>query len=301
MRGYGRAVNRILLLVLGLNAAVALAKVVAGWRIGSLSLLGDGAHSGVDAANNVVALVVVYYASRPADEDHPYGHGKFETLGAFVLAGLLFITAFEIAQAAVRRLGAPTPLALDLPTLAVLGLTLAVNLGVTLYEGRAGRRLGSDILLADAAHTRSDVWVTLAVLAGFAATHAGYPRADPAIALLVAGVIAFSGYRVFRQAAPVLTDQTVFDPVVVDRLVRAVDGVESVHDIRSRGRPGEAYVQMHLVVQTNDVVEAHRIADDVERRLERDLGAKEVFIHVEPEDDGSGPPGTRARTRASEG
>ncbi len=293
MRRYGEAVRRVLLVVLGLNVAVAVAKVAAGWRANAISLVGDGAHSVIDAANNVVALVLVHYASRPADEDHPYGHGRIETLGAFVLSGLLFLTAFEVARESIDRLLEPVAPRVTALTVAVVVATLVVNVGVTAYEARAARRLGSDVLTADAAHTRADVVVSAGVLAGFAAARAGFAWADPAIALAVAGVIAGSGYRVFSSAFPVLTDHAVFDPAVVDRIVRGVPGVESVHDIRSRGREGEAFVQMHLVVGTRDVEEAHRITYEVERAIERELGAKEVFVHVEPEDDMSGPPGSR--------
>lgn len=293
MRGYGRAVRKVLLVVLTLNVLVALAKLVAGAAANSLSLLGDGTHSLIDATNNVVALVLVHFASRPADEDHPYGHAKIETIGAFILGGLLFLAAFELARAAVRRLAEPVAPDISPLTVGVVAVTLVVNVATTWYERAAGKRLASDVLVADATHTLSDVFVSGGVLLGFLAARAGYPIADPLLALVVAVVIGFAGYRVFASATPILTDRIVYDPADVDRLARSVPGVESVHDIRSRGRTHEAYVQMHLVVSTRDVVEAHAITDAVERLIEKELGAKEVFIHVEPEDDASGPPGTR--------
>lgn len=293
MMGYARRVQRVLLVALALNLAVAIGKLIAGWRADSLAVIGDGLHSGVDAIANVVALVVLRYASAPADEDHPYGHARYETLAAFVLGGLLFLTAFELARSAVLRLVAPVATHVTGFTIAVMFATLAVNVGVAWYETREGRREHSELLLADAAQTRSDVYVTIAVLAGLALASMGYPLLDPILALGVSASIAFAGYRVYRDVLPVLTDRAVYDAHEVAKVVRSVPGVVSVHDIRSRGTRREPYVQMHLVVARDDVRGAHAVADEVERRLAEELGVRESLVHIEPEDDASGPPGSR--------
>lgn len=293
MSAYERRVRRVLLAVLALNLAVAAAKIVAGLRANSLAVLGDGLHSTVDASANVVALVVLRYAARPPDEDHPYGHSRYETLAAFALAGFLLVTAFELGRSAVQRLFAPQPTDAGALTLGVMLVTLAVNVGVAIFETRAGRRHQSELLLADAAQTRSDIYVSLAVLGGLVLTQMGLAWADGALALLVALSIAYAGYRVFSEVLPVLTDRIAVDPHDVARVVRSVPGVLNVHDIRSRGGPRETYVQMHLVVDRDDVAGAHAIADEVERRLADELGVKEALVHVEPEDDASGPPGSR--------
>ena len=293
MKGYARHVQRVLLVALALNLVVAVGKLYAGWRANSLAVIGDGLHSGVDATANVVALIVLRFATRPADEDHPFGHGRYETLAAFVLGGILFLTAFELGRSAVVRLFTPEPPDITGLTLGVMLATLAINVGVSWYEGREGRRAQSDLLLADAAQTRSDVWVTLAVLVGFGVQALGVPYVDSVVALGVAVSIARAAFHVHRGVMPVLTDAAVFDAHAVARVVREVPGVLNVHDIRSRGTKREAYVQMHLVVEPDDVRGAHAIADEVERRLSDALGVKETVVHIEPEDDGSGPPGSR--------
>lgn len=292
MRGYVAHVRRILWIALALNALVAVGKLAVGYRADSLSVIGDGLHSSVDAAANVVALIVLHLATRPADEDHPFGHAKYETLAAFAVAGLMLVTAVELAQLAVSRLVSPVATRVTALTVGVMVATLVVNVLVSRFEMRAGRERGSDLLVADAAQTRGDVYVTLGVLAGFWLQAVGVPRVDGAIALAVAFVILHSAWVVLREALPVLTDRIVHDPADVARIVQEVPGVVNVHDIRSRGHPREAFVQMHLVVDADDVVGAHEITDAVEDRLARELGVKEVFIHVEPEDDQSGPPGT---------
>lgn len=300
MKGYARRVRRVLTLVLGLNLAVALGKLGAGVMANSLAVIGDGLHSGMDAAANVVALLVLRLSSAPADEDHPYGHSRYETIAAFVLSGFLLLTAFELGRAAVLRFLDPaTPHVTGL-TLGVMVATLAVNLGVTTYESRMARRYGSEMLAADAAHTRSDVYVSSAVIGGLLLAPLGLAYLDPLLALGVALFIGWSSYQVFRDVMPILTDRIVFDPAQVARVVRGVPGVRSVHDIRSRGAPREAFVQMHLVVDPQDVAGAHAVADEVERRLGEELGVKEAFIHIEPFDDASGPPGTRGEGAGGE-
>ncbi|HUR68958.1 MAG TPA: cation diffusion facilitator family transporter [Candidatus Thermoplasmatota archaeon] len=293
MKGYAARVQRVLLVALALNLVIALGKLVAGWRADSLAVIGDGLHSGVDALANGVALVVLRFASQPADEDHPYGHQRYETLAAFVLGGLLFLTAFELARSAIERLVVPVATSVSPLTLGVMGTTLLVNVGLAWYEARAGRREKSEMLAADAAQARADVYVTLAVLLGLGLQSMGLPRVDPLVALGVAASIAWAGYHVYRDVMPVLTDRAVYDAHQIAKVVRSVEGVVSVHDIRSRGSVREPYVQMHLVVVRQDVAGAHAIADEVERRLAEELGVRESLVHIEPEDDASGPPGSR--------
>lgn len=293
MKGYALRVQRVLLITLALNMTVALGKILFGLRANSLAVVGDGLHSSVDAFANVVALIVVRFSTQPADEDHPYGHSRYETLAAFILGGLLFVTAIELGRGAVSRLRTPQETLVDAYTVGIILVTLVVNLGVSTYERWEGRRQHSEVLLADAAHTRSDVYVSLAVLGGLALQAYGFTRADAVLALVVAGAISLAGYRVFRDVLPSLTDRAVFDAREVAAVVRGVPGVVSVHDIRSRGSRREPYVQMHLVVDKEDVRGAHAIADEVERRLADALGVKEALVHIEPEDDASGPPGSR--------
>jgi cation diffusion facilitator family transporter len=297
VKGYARKVRRVLVAVMLANLVVAIAKVVIGSFANSLAVVGDGLHSGVDALANGVALLVLRYSTRPADEDHPYGHSKYETMAAFFISAMLLLTAFELGRQAVGRLVNPEPTGVNALTMGVMGLSLIVNVVVAWSERRAGTRYASDVLLADAAQTRADIGVSLAVLVGLGlhvlAIPGLDPILDPLLALGVALFIAYAAYSVFRDVLPILTDRIAFDPVEIAAIVRAVPGVRNVHDIRSRGPARESYVQMHLVVDRQDVAGAHAIADEVERRLAEKLGVKETFVHVEPDDDASGPPGTR--------
>jgi cation diffusion facilitator family transporter len=287
MTGYAGSLQRVLGVVLVGNLSVAAAKLLVGFRAGALSVMADGVDSGVDAVATVVLLAMVRVATRPPDEDHPYGHRRFETVGAFALSGLLFLMAYEVLRAAFRRLlFEPAPPEVTPLLVGVVVASVLVNLVISTYEHRRGEALDSPMLHADAAHTRGDVYAGLGILAGLALVHLGYGWADPLVAVGVAGFIAYTGYQVFRDAVPVLTDRAVYDPQEVRAAAEAVDGVEDAHDIRSRGRPGEAFIQLHLLVTPDRVEDAHDVTRSVEERLMEEFGAREVFCHVEPEDHG---------------
>ena len=281
----GAEVTRVLRGVLWLNLGVLALKVVAFVSSQALSVVAEAVHSSLDASNNVFALWIARVATRDPDEDHPYGHAKFETLGALVLVGFLSITVFELLQRAVTRLlsgEAPdaqgTPLAM-----AVMAASIVVGLAVTIWEARRGRALGSDILLADAAHTRSDVLTTAAVLGGLIAIRAGHPQVDPWITIAVAVIIARTGWIIVRETVPVLVDERAVDPARIQRVAEAVPQVDACYRIRSRGRPGQMFAELTIAVAAElDVKRSHEIGAEVERRVASELGAREVVVHVEP-------------------
>ena len=278
-------VTRVLRGVLWINLSVFVLKVVALVSSHALSVAAETVHSSLDAINNVFALWIARLAGQEADEDHPYGHQKFETLGAFVLVGFLSTTVFELVQRAVGRMMSggggdvrATPLALG-----VMAVSMAVGLAVSLWEARRGRTLGSEILLADAAHTRSDVLTSAAVLAGLFAIRAGYPQADPWITIAVAVLIARTGWRIVRDTVPVLVDERAMDSKHIQRVAESIGDVRAAYRIRSRGRAGEMFAELTISVPAElDVRRAHEIADEVERRVGAELGAREVVVHVEP-------------------
>jgi cation diffusion facilitator family transporter len=280
-----RQVRRILTTVLWLNLGVLAVKLVVWLLSGALSVLAESMHSALDAANNVFALAIARVAARGPDAEHPYGHGKFETLGALALVGVLSVTVVELLrQAYARFLSGGLAVAEVSPvSLYLMGFTLVAGFVVARYEAAAGRRLGSPLLLADAAHTRSDVLATGAVLIGLGAVRVGYPLADPATTVLVACVIAYTGWRIVLETVPVLVDERAVHPRRIETLATAVEGVRSAYAVRSRGRPGEIFAELTIAVDPElDVPASHEIADAVEIRLAEALEAREVVVHVEP-------------------
>jgi len=279
------SIRRVLSAVLIANLLVAGVKLFIGWRAGSLAVLGDAAHSGFDSLNNVIALLAIRFAAAPADDEHPYGHAKFETLGALAVVSFLSITAFELVTGATSRLlVGGSPLVLDTLTFALLAGTLVVNLGVAGVEAWFARRLNSEILAADAYHTATDVWITLAVLGGLGLVAAGWEDADAWLSIAVAGLICVSGYQVLRTTVPVLVDRRAVDAGRIVSFISEMEGVRKVHDVRSRGRLGShAHAELTVVVDDGlTVAEGHTIADEVERKLIVDGGFVTVVVHVEP-------------------
>ncbi len=277
-------IRRVLVLTLIANLAVVAAKLAVGLLAGSLAVIAEAGHSGLDALNNVVALSLARVASRAPDEEHPYGHAKFETLGALGIVAFLSVTVFRLVEVAVRRLvaGGPGP-RVGSVVIVVVAASALTSLLVSRYEARRGRELDSPLLLADAVHTRTDVWASLVVLGGLGLSAIGYPRADAAVALLVAGVIAYAGYRVLRSTVPVLVDERAAAADDLRAIALRTEGVLSAYDVRSRGRPGDAFAEMTIAVDPGlNVAEAHRIADEVERRVAGAVDAREVVVHVEP-------------------
>jgi cation diffusion facilitator family transporter len=278
------SIQRVFLGLLVANLAVVGAKLVIGVSAGSLSVISDGIHSSVDAFNNIAFTILMRYAGAGADANHPYGHGKFEVLGALGIVIFLAIASFELLKEALGRLLNPAvPPYLNAVELAVLAGTLLVNLWVAWFEARRGRALGSELLLADAAHTRVDVMITTGVIAGSLLSRAGVRHVDPIVTLAVVVMIVRVAYQILRRAVPVLVDQAAHEPDVVRTSAEGVDGVRAATDIRSRLAAGEAFAELTIKVSGSLAVDqAHGIADAVERRLKDDLKLDRVVVHVEP-------------------
>ncbi|MFI5310308.1 MAG: cation diffusion facilitator family transporter [Gemmatimonadales bacterium] len=279
------AIQRTLGLILVLNVLVVLVKLLVGLRTGSLAVIGATVESALDAMNNVIGMLLVALAARGPDEDHPYGHDKFETLGALAIVGFLSISCFELMRNAfaqlLRRDGAVSPTPLEL---ALLAATAAVNVVVVWYERRRGRALNSPLLLADAAHTGGDIFVTALAFASLALTRAGYAVFDPWLAMVVALVIAWSGYRILRVTVPILVDQRAVDAAEIRRVVSAISGISGVPSARSRtSASGTLFAEVTITCDgALTVARAHELADAAEAAIRRSLGAADVTVHVEP-------------------
>ena len=279
-----RQIRRVLVLTLVANVAVVIAKVAAGVAANSLSVLADAAHSSVDAWNNIMALALAAVAAKAPDEDHPYGHAKFETLGALAIVAFLSITVYELTSSAFGRLAGAGGTAIATPFAAgVMLVSAIISYGVARYEEACGQKYQSEILLADAAHTKSDVFASLAVLAGIGLVAAGYPRADAVFTLLVAVVIARAGWRILKHTIPILVDQRAVAEATIRDITVTTPGVIDCFAVRSRGRAGEIFAELTITVRPSlNVEEAHYIADAVEHRVASAVGAREVVVHVEP-------------------
>jgi cation diffusion facilitator family transporter len=278
-------VRRALFVVLLLNALSAAIKIGVGARTGALTVLGAALESVLDMLSNVVGIVAVSVASREPDEGHPYGHEKFETLGTLGIVGFLSISCFELLRRSVSELStSQAPPSSSGADALLLVASLAVNGFVVIFERRRGRALGSALLLADAAHTASDILVTLLAIASLALSYLGFVRADALLGIIVALIIAWSGYQILRDSIPILVDASAVDAARLSEIVRTIPGVVGVRSARSRRTSsGHLFAEVTILVDgATSVSAAHDFTDDVERAIERELGTAEAIVHVEP-------------------
>jgi cation diffusion facilitator family transporter len=280
----GSAVRRVLWITLFLNTGVSGAKLVVGALSGSLAMVADGYHSLLDGANNLVGLFVAAFAHRPPDREHPYGHRKFETFASVGLGLALLGMAYNVLEQALGRFSEPRLPSIGLLNWVVMGVTLGVNVFTSWYERREGRRLGSDYLLADADHTRSDVYVTLGVVASFAGARAGVLWVDGAVAIGIGLFIGGLAARILVRAFDVLTDRAPIPREELAPVVEAVPGVLAVRSVRTRGGEGAAYVDLVAVMDGELTLrQAHEVADRIEAAVRQaHPSVIDVVVHPEP-------------------
>lgn len=276
-------IRKVLWQVLLLNLMVSASKLIVGFMTGSISMAADGFHSLLDASSNVIGLIGITLAARPADRDHPYGHRKYETFAAMSIAGLLILAAWGIVENSIEKLRTGSHPEVTWLSFTAMLITISINLFVSSYERRRGKALNSEVLLADSMHTTSDILVSLSVVASLIAASLGFPLLDVLTAFGITAVIAWSSYRIIRRSSIALLDTAAVDPLAIERLVLDVPGVCSCHEIRTRGPIHGSYIDLHIQVSPELTIErAHEIAHQVKARLKAQLKAKDVVVHVEP-------------------
>ena len=282
-----REIRLILLWILGLNWAVALAKIFYGIFSRCESITADGFHSLSDGTSNIICLIGVHFASQPVDKDHPYGHKKYETLFSLAIAGLLFLVCFNLFREAIARIKEPVTPRIDLISFLVMIATLTVNFWVMRYEYSRGRKLQSDLLVSDSLHTKADIFTSLSVIAGLALMkiNPGLIILDPIITMLIALFIAYAALQIVRESSSVLCDTAVImDERRIIDIVMAIGGVQYCHKIRTRGRPDDIHIDLHVHVAADmHMDQAHSISERIEQALQKHIpGVTDVVVHMEP-------------------
>lgn len=285
LRARNQAVRRVFWITLVLNFVVAVAKGIYSAASGSVTLGADAFHSVMDGSANVLALVGMHLATKPASASHPYGRRKIELLAALGVGVLITVSLLEVASAAYHSLRGQRP-APDIGWIgfAVVLASMAVNFFVSRYEAAQGRALDSPLLSADAHHTQSDIYASGAVLLSFLGAQRGLWWADGVCGLLVIVMVGRVAWAVFRENVPSLLDVAVLDPTQVRETGASVDGVRGIHRVRSRGTDWAVDLDLHMQVAADMKVEdAHAIANRVERELRaRWPQLSDVVVHIEP-------------------
>lgn len=285
LEDYYRDIRKILRVILVLNLIVAAVKIFYGFQTNILSIITDGYDSLFDGMANVVGIVAIIIASRPANDKQQYGYSKVETFSAIVISVMLFITGYSVLSEAISRFyGAGIPNVTP-ETFIVLAATLAINIPVAVYEYRKGRELNSPVLISDSRHTIADVFVTAAVLVGLVFMAMGYTIVDPILSVVIAIIILNTGISILLDNIKVLLDTNVLENEEIERIVLDVDGVRGVSNIRSRGTQSNVFVDLHLILDGDTSVnEAEAIKNNCKDKLNGNFSQiRDMVIEIDAE------------------
>ena len=281
-------IKRLLIIILALNWGVAIAKMVIGLATRCQSMTADGFHSLSDGASNIIGLVGIALSSKPVDKDHPYGHRKYETFFSLGIAALLFLVAISLMHESIGRMRHPAIIEVSVLSFAVMVVTMGINMLVMKYEYSQGKKLRSDFLVADSMHTKADIFTSLSVIVALIGIRLGFQIIDPITTLVIAGFIAHAGIGIIKDASKVLCDTVVImDTAKIESIVMTVKGVRQCHKIRTRGRPDDIWIDLHVQVDPEMHIDhAHKICYEVEEVIKKNIPeASDVLVHIEPKDD----------------
>ncbi|EGT4519680.1 TPA: cation diffusion facilitator family transporter [Clostridioides difficile] len=280
-----KKVKQVLWIILFANFAVALLKIIIGNQIKSYSMTADGFHSLSDGAANIVGLIGIFFASKPKDKNHPYGHKKFEIITSLFISGMLFVIAIKIILSAVLRIANPVVPAITIESLIALIITLFINIFVCMYEYRIGTKLNSYVLISDSLHTRSDIFVSLGVLVTLVGVKLGFPVIiESIVPIIISAFIIYSAYGIFRPSIGILVDRVAVDEDYIKEIVFEFNEVRDVHNIRSRGSKSSIYIDMHVMVDPFISVEqSHDLTHKIEKQIQEEINENaQVIVHIEP-------------------
>ncbi|MDD4000364.1 MAG: cation diffusion facilitator family transporter [Bacilli bacterium] len=279
-------ISRILCLIFIANIILATIKILIAIKFNSNSLLADGYHALSDGAANIIGLIGIKLSKKPADEKHPYGYHKFETIASFIIGILLFLIGIQIVDKAITWFIKPSTPTIDGLSLIFLGIGLVINIIIALSEYQQGKKLHSEVLIADSIHTRSDILISLGVIVSLILINFGAPAViDPILSLVISVIVFHSAYKIFKDSIEILVDRKVIDEKRICEIIYESDqDIINVHKIRSRGKKDHVYIDLHLIVAPEKTVrEAHELNHKLERILNLELERKvDLNCHIEP-------------------
>lgn len=279
-------ITKILIVILILNLIVTGLKIFFGLLLKINSLTADGYHSLTDSVSNIIGMIGIKLASKPADKTHPYGYQKFETIAGFSIGFLLIIMVISIIYNAINWFIHPTSFLVTTSSLISLIITIVINSFVAYYERNMGKKLKSDVLISDSYHTRSDILISIGVLISLILIRLGLPSIiDPIISIIIAIFILLSCLEIFKMTIGVLVDKTVVNEIDIQEIIENAEPmVLNVHKIRSRGRLEHIYIDLHIITDPYlTVTQAHDLSHRIENLLQEKLQKKvELIAHIEP-------------------
>ncbi|MEM7006423.1 MAG: cation diffusion facilitator family transporter [Pseudomonadota bacterium] len=267
-------------------ATLCIAKIIAWLMTGSAAVLGSLADSGLDLFGSVVAAGAVRYASLPADENHRFGHQKVEALTALGQVALIAASATLVSWESVQRLISPEPISQPIIALGVLALSLAMTVGLVIFQTLALKRSGSLIVKGDRAHYIGDVIANGGALIAVAVgVYFAFPRADAIAGLIAAAFLLGAGWQVAKQAIPQLMDEELpdSDQEVLKSLLESDPDILDFHALRTRRAGERRFIQVDVQINPDmSFREAHEITDRIELAIEKAFPDADVIVHPDP-------------------
>ncbi|NVK12416.1 MAG: cation diffusion facilitator family transporter [Gammaproteobacteria bacterium] len=262
-----------------------LTKIIAWWLSDSVSLLASLIDSLMDVGASMINFFAIRYALKPADDDHRFGHGKAEALASLMQSFLIAASACFLMFYAIERIAHPRDLTQESIALSVMAFSLVLTLSLVAFQRYVVSKTKSSAIAADSLHYVSDILSNVAIIAALVLSVYGYVEADAYIGIAIALYIAYSAYHIAREASDLLLDKELDEGVreQIGEAVMSVDGVYGYHDLRTRQSGGATFIQLHLELPDNmPLIEAHSIADRVEKRVKALFAEAEVLVHQDP-------------------
>ncbi len=278
-------VQKVLVIILILNILVASVKTILGYFIHSSSMLADGIHSFSDGASNIVGVLGIQLSKKPEDKEHPYGHEKIEMLSSLCIGLVLFFLGVQVFLEGIKSFQNPSIPNVNIESIALLVVTLFINIGVSYFEAKEGKKLKSTILVSDAMHTKSDIYVSFGVLFSLFAIKMGLPAyIDILMSCIVSLFILHAAWEILRDNVGILLDSKVLDEKRVRNIILTHSEIKGVHKIRTRGTLAHVYMDLHILVDKDMTVEySHKLSHSLEEDLQKEFQLEiQVLIHVEP-------------------
>lgn len=269
------------------NTALVAGKLIIGFAIGSVGVISEGVHSSVDLLAAIIAFLAIRAASRPADEKHPYGHGKYENMSGSIEAALIFVAALWIIYEAVQRIYHPAEMGNLWLGIAVMFVSSIVNFFISRHLMKVGKATDSIALQADAMHLKTDVLTSAGVMAGLIGVYlTGLMWIDAVCAIIVAFLLFHASYELFTEAFAPLMDTKLPEEEeehISNAVLKHSDKFIDFHDLRTRKSGSERHIDFHMTVCKYHTIEyAHTLADDIEDEIRSHHQESHILIHQEP-------------------
>ena len=283
---YYRKFREVLVLILIINIAIGLVKIIYGYKAGVLSITADGYDSLLDAVSNIVGIVILLVSAKPSDKEHRYGHYKLETFASILISFTLFIVAYEIISSAFERFFATTTPSISITTYLVMIITLIITLIAAYYEKSMAKKLHSNILLSDSEHIKSDALATFIIIISLVFVQLGYTILDPILSIGISLLIIKTGLTILYSNINILLDKNILSTYEIEDVVKDINEIKEVHNVRTRGTASTIFLDMHLVLSKDlSLADAHRLSHICEEKIcEEYPEIKDVLIHIEPEE-----------------